>query len=195
VSAQDVKAQVDVQNVCSADENLRTALKPVLQRGARELGISIEEDNFTYASREDMIIANAVAKGVDNLSPEELSNGADVGLVFLQRKERGICRFSPLTGIEEEQAQEQVLPSTLLPSGFYISRLFVTQGDTTIGQLIDQNGRVFTVPTVARRTPRVSRAVSCEVIEDPLVCWIIVRGPTTPDDFPFGCTVCTLSAR
>jgi len=105
-----------------ANKAFRDAVASEMQVAARQAGVKIHTDNFVAIPLDDgsSVVVNAGIAGVENLTLEQLAQGADVLFTFLR-----LPQGSPL------------------PSGFYTVRFFQTPGTTQWkAQFRNLDGRV-----------------------------------------------------
>jgi hypothetical protein len=104
-------AEINLQKVTAelVNAKFRCSIITEMQEAARQAGVKIRTDNFVAIPLDDgsSVVVNAGIAGVEDLTLEQLAQGADVLFTFLR---------VPL--------------GSALPSGFYTVRFFQTPGTT-----------------------------------------------------------------
>src|SRR5262245_5690298 len=114
------QSAIAVDPVNAADSRLRSTIASEMVKEATKRGLAIQADKIVYATRDDVIAANTGLQGLENITEDQLANGADVGFVYLSLPaEAGIAK------------------------GYYTVRMFLTPGASSgTAQLVDGNGNV-----------------------------------------------------
>jgi hypothetical protein len=151
------KARTPEQQLEQANQTFRSTVASAMQEAAKLAGVTITTDNFVAILLDDgsSVVVNAGIAGVENLTLEQLAQGADVLFTFLR------------------------LPrSSGLASGFYCVRFFQTPGTTQWkAQFRNLEGRVALetdaevgLEDLARKIPKLTGGFGCDFDEGE--CWI-----------------------
>jgi len=152
------KARTPEQQLEQANQTFRSTVASAMQEAAKLAGVTITTDNFVAILPDDgsSVVVNAGIAGVENLTLEQLAQGADVLFTFL--------RLPQGSG---------------LPSGFYAVRFFQTPGTTQWkaqfrnleGQVaLETDAEVGPGDHVWREKPKLTGSVGCDF--DAGECWI-----------------------
>lgn len=104
----------------NADITLRSSIAAAMDAEAKKRGLAIDLDTIAQSSRDDVTVANASVKDIQELSEEDFEKGANVAFVYLS------------------------LPSASgVPVGFYTMKAYIPKGsETGEAQLVDAAGKV-----------------------------------------------------
>jgi hypothetical protein len=148
------KARTPEQQLEQANQTFRSTVASAMQEAAKLRPINIVSSNFIVLNADICVVVNAIA-GVENLTLEQLAQGADVLFTFL--------RLPQGSG---------------LPSGFYTVRFFQTPGTKQWkAQFRNLEGRVALetdaevgLGDIAREIPKLTGDFGCDF--DKGECWI-----------------------
>jgi hypothetical protein len=153
------EARTPEQQLEQANQTFRSTVASAMQEAAKLAGVTITTDNFVAILLDDgsSVVVNAGIAGVENLTLEQLAQGADVLFTFLRLprpRGRGLA------------------------SGFYCLRFFQTPGTkqwkaqfrNLEGQVALETDAEVGLEDLARKIPKLTGGFGCDF--DKGECWI-----------------------
>lgn len=167
-----------VVDIPAADQALRQAVGAGLSTAAARFSLQVDTTNFVYASRDDIVVANAAVSDAESASAAaDVESGGNLLLAWLSGAASG------------DQGKA-------LPAGFYAVSLSATPGTSvTVAQLRAADGSVAaTVPATVKTAEQPAAASATARSRIKLTVSIEDRTITIDIEFSWGSAAITVPA-